>query len=293
VQNNDYTVLRKFLYGTLTAEADKLVEQYAGRHQIPPVDPIMLIQDAEKDSIELRKDNTSIYDGYSKVPIENQEKFIIFYKDVYPRKFFTVAHELAHYYVLNSPEFQEKISSMQIDGGKETIKRIVERGCNVFAANLLLPQKHLLSFTKKLNEKFTYENLKAICNNFQVSEETLIRRLNEVKALEMPNLLVIFKKTSYFDSRNPKKLRKDIRWRVWHRATPKKIFIPTNIPAEQIGFSIENLASGIKKRSENINLKFFEKKWEEKEFKVRSQYINKDNDTVIVMARILQNETLM
>jgi len=297
VQNNDYAILKKFLYETLAEETDKLVEQYTERHQIPPVDLFVLIQEIGNNNIELKEDNTSIYDGYSKISYDNKEKFIIFYKNAYPRKFFTIAHELAHYYILKSPEFQKKISSMQIDVSKDAFKQSIERACNVFAANLLLPRKYLISFTKNLNEDFSYKSLRMVCNNFRVSEETLIRRLNETKTLEMPNLLVIFKRTPYFDPRNPRKMKRNIKWRVWHRATPQQIFIPRNIPAEKLGFSINTLNFGMKKtikrREENINLKIFDKKWMEKEFKVFSQYTNKDDNTIIALIKIMENKSVL
>lgn len=296
-QSNNITSLRKWLYDTLAIKATEMVEKYAEQHKIPPIDPLVLIKDIEKDNIEIQEDNASIYAGYSKVPEENQKKYTIFYKNIYPRKFFTIAHELAHYYILNSIEFQKKLSLTQNNSGGESIEKMIERACDVFAVNLLLPAKYMLPFTRKLNKNFDFNTLRAICNSFRVSEETFIRRLNEIKLLEMPNLLIIFKRVPYFDSRNPQKMKRDIKWRVWHRATPQKIFIPRNIPAEKIGFSVGSLKFGMKKttkrRRENINLKIFDKKWIEKDFKVFSQYTNKDDNTVIAMIKIIETESIL
>lgn len=102
------------------------------------------------------------------------------------RKNFTIAHELGHYYIKHHNEDQYTCSSSDMQLFDISNKEI-EAEANCFAAELLMPEKLILSELKF--KDFNYETIEYISSKFKVSREAAAIKIIE-KSVEKDAVVI-------------------------------------------------------------------------------------------------------
>lgn len=162
--------------------ASDLIEQY--NIERPPVDP------------EFISENLGVKVLYVNFPKEFEEKIsgyfdpsretdigrgvIIINRDIsVPRKIFTIAHELGHFMLHSEIRNSQEINSIQFrtnswDCGS---KPDIEQEADVFAANLLMPERFVKKYSRILDDNDMLANL------FCVSKISMFYRLKDLNLL--------------------------------------------------------------------------------------------------------------
>jgi len=122
--------------------------------------------------------NHKIISGAISVNNQENEKLIYVNADEpYYRKRFTIAHEIAHYY-LEYKDTEKDIENIDFRSNMNSNKES-ELRANKFAAALLMPKATILALKKDLNN-----NLNLISSIMQVSTKSIKKRFEELSCLE-------------------------------------------------------------------------------------------------------------
>jgi Zn-dependent peptidase ImmA (M78 family) len=201
--------------------ANDLIKEYKKRYSdTPPFDPVMINPEAiaKQLHIKVRKEDISRL-GYA-LTGGGEETIVLDKKERRDyRSRWTCAHELAHILFSNL----------------ETKDINIERLCNIFAANLLMPAEYMRKFSQNIENNFSFQTFENIKKYFDVSLESVILRINELNLLKNPDyfILILKEEVNKFTGRT-KKLR------VSSRVLPTKadFYIPENIGAVTLGLSM-------------------------------------------------------
>ena len=98
--------------------------------------------------------------------------------DIPPRKRFSYAHELGHFFLHSQKEFKVDKREMRRDSDSSKGEILEEVEANYFAASLLMPEKEIL---KSINLDIGFEdNVEIIRNHFDVSASAASIRLQSL-----------------------------------------------------------------------------------------------------------------
>lgn len=99
------------------------------------------------------------------------------------RRRFTIAHELAHY-VLHKKKDETLYAHRDVI---DTPQRGIEREANIFASNILMPERMVRDVLEELEERDFFaafdEKIRYIANEFKVSKEAARVRLQDLKII--------------------------------------------------------------------------------------------------------------
>jgi hypothetical protein len=109
--------------------------------------------------------------GYLVVLGAGRGEILLRRKDSLARRRFTLAHELAHWYLYASSAIPQQ------DCGRNPR---VEQWCDTFAADLLIPKDLLRSDTRRLSGGRIESSMRGLSAAYKVSTTTLRRRLKEI-----------------------------------------------------------------------------------------------------------------
>lgn len=144
----------------------------------PPVDIELLVKNLnisvkKKDFSEIEKETNSPSGSILGAAISHGKTLTVFYSSraTYNRMRFTVAHELAHC-CLHSRNLEINHVELRMNLGDE--QNAHERDANIFAGELLIPEKLLDQECKK----FIVPSLKALAEMFEVSVNVMAARLD-------------------------------------------------------------------------------------------------------------------
>lgn len=163
------TILRKIQNKT----ALELLEEY-GIELKPPIDVSTLLEKIgisviAKDFSEVEKNSGVAFGTILGAAMSKNDNLAIFYKktDTYNRKIFTIAHELGH-----CCKHAENLKISHIELRTDMINEH-ETEANIFAGELLIPEKVLMPIYKK----FIIPSLSALSEIFCVSTNVMAARL--------------------------------------------------------------------------------------------------------------------
>lgn len=201
--------------------ANELIQYYTKQYlDFPPFHPERIAETLLNIKVE---ENDISRSGC--VSTYKEKKFIILNKkEPSNRKRFTCAHELAHILF-----YEKMLTTENID---------VERLCDIFASNLLMPAKYLEKAFQDFELNFNFKTLEEIINSFKVSLISLIYRIKYLKLLKNSNNIILL-----FEDKVNKFTGQDKKLRVYKSILPVKsvFYIPENIGVDTLGLSVEKL----------------------------------------------------
>lgn len=125
---------------------------------------------------------------FTDVPLEKARGFAIYDKnlpmiginddDRYPAKSFTIIHELAHIFKMESSVCNDMFSRYT--------SQSEEKFCNAVAGEFLVPSAalNIVLNSNKFSKPYTTDNIMKIANRFSVSREVIARRLLDMKEID-------------------------------------------------------------------------------------------------------------
>lgn len=126
--------------------------------------------------------------SFTDVPLEKARGFAIYDKylpmiginddDRYPAKSFSIVHELAHIFKMESSVCNDMFSRYTLQSE--------EKFCNAVAGEFLVPSSalNIVLTSKKFSKPYTADNIMHIANRFSVSREVIARRLLDMKEID-------------------------------------------------------------------------------------------------------------
>lgn len=124
---------------------------------------------------------SDIDDGFIFISENKEERIIgVNYNRTLEEKRFIVAHELAHYYLHYNKDLKGAYMHREHIKGKNEI----ENDADFFAACILMPKESFLEkYSYLKNKKYdTYDIVDALQSLYQTPRESILRRIEEVKA---------------------------------------------------------------------------------------------------------------
>ena len=153
-----------------------------------PVDIIKIAKENNIIVVESEFEDTSISGMISKKA--NQAMIVVNKKDNSKRKRFTIAHELGHYFLHLEVGEEHVDEVIMFRGAKKKVAsedKTMEREANAFAAAILMNKETLVNELRELvvgaGMNSISEIIEYIAVKFQVSEEAMKYRLNEIGLL--------------------------------------------------------------------------------------------------------------
>lgn len=217
------------IQGAADRLADELLEQYKTLlgYSFPPVHPEKIAKLRKvKWVFKIEMDKSG-----SLTPVENGFYIFLRKTDIMYRRNFSCAHEIGHTFFFdlscNVPKLLIRVNDNE--------RLIMEKFCDAFAEELLMPRVHFLSLWEKFQNHFNFNMLENIAyRKFETSPESVIVRALHLNALKDPQkLILIFKEAVNRKTGLYKKLR--VKLATVPRSS--KLFVPSNISAERLGLT--------------------------------------------------------
>lgn len=160
-------------------KSEEKARELLGKHRItrPFVDVFYI---AEKEGVDIRF--IEMPKGYEVVAgfLDYEDNMATIYvnkKESAGRQLFTIAHELGHHFLRHKSEECEVLLRRPIPGDQ---KSQIEKEADVFAANLLVPEKMLLNIMKEYKLSSNHKSL--LSRIFGVSQTMMKNRLRFLNA---------------------------------------------------------------------------------------------------------------
>jgi Zn-dependent peptidase ImmA (M78 family) len=258
--NSDTDLLIEALTEEYKRLADELILKYQKNYAFPPLNAVNLATDILKIKVKEDSINSS---GYA-LKHKDEALIVLNNKDNLFRKNYTCAHEIAHMFF---SEILERINKENLEYKPEDYIQTVfkrnekmspiEKLCDSFAANLLLPSKFLGMYAQDIEDNFSFKVFEEMARSFNVNLTPLFIKINEYGLIKNPNRFII-----KFSEQKGKKGREE-KLRVGMRVFPEKsnFFIPSDVGADTLGLDgISNWIilnpSETTSATENISLRF-------------------------------------
>jgi Zn-dependent peptidase ImmA (M78 family) len=198
-----------------------LFVEFAKSHGQPPT-PVLIEQVVRTLGIELEK-QTAVANGYLVSELE-QYKIIVNKNRSEPITRFTIAHELAHWFL------RQRVGIDDSTGLGNADKEVLERACDQFASRLLAPDYAIVRDLEKARNEISISALERLAVNFRVPLRAVIASLRSSGILNVAETAVIVLKPM----KNPATGNQwDIR--IWQAALPWWGFLPQFKRIDKIG----------------------------------------------------------